>query len=253
MRHLLFGLLALVVGCVSMGSTSQPQRVTRYLPKQSEGCIFVANGSGDSGSLTQNLSKALQASEANLQLETFDWSHGAGQSIIDHIDRENHDYQAKRLSEQLIRYSAASGNNKIYLAAHSTGCEIILSAMKHLPPGSVEKIALLSPSVPDTYDLRPALTASRQGIDSYNSVNDTFILGLGMAVISTTDPSSRTAAGINGFRIPQSTATDAMLYQKLRQHPWNAAAEKVGNNGGHYGSITVGFLRTFVLPNLLTR
>ena len=127
---------------------------------------------------------------------------------------------------------------------HSTGCAVLLAAAERLPPGSIEKITLLAPSVPDQYDLRPALITSRKGIDSFYSPQDQLVLGLGMMIIGTTDPNSRTAAGLSGFRQIYSGPNDAALYQKLTQHPWDSSMESSGNDGSHCGSATISAMPT---------
>ena len=44
---------------------------------------------------------------------------------------------------------------------------------------------------------------------------------------------------------------DAVLYGKLRQHPWDPVVAWSGHGGGHYGSNQAGFLRAYVLPLLV--
>ena len=254
MRSLVFFCLLLSLGgCLSSG----PQQVTqvnyaaRYPANGPEGYILVANGSGDSGTLTNHLNKAIDSTSASLAAETVNWSHGRGLSFADHADRDNQLVQGKRLAAQVLEYIRAPNCPKLYLMGHSTGCAVVLIAAESLPPNSIEKIILLAPSVPDTYDLRPALMTARQGIDSYHSTKDQYILGLGMMILGTTDPDSRSAAGLHGFRLIYSGPNDGVLYQKLRQHHWDPAVEWSGNDGGHDGSISTGFLKAYVIPQLL--
>lgn len=246
-------LLIVVAGCqaTSNRSTTEVKQSARYLANGPKGYILVANGSGDSGNLTNNLSVAVESTSASLGVESFNWSHGRGLSFADHADRDNQQAQGKRLAAQVMEYSRVAGAPKIYLMGHSTGSAIVLIAAENLPPGTVEKIVLLAPSVPDTYDLRPAILATRGGIDSYHSKKDQYVLGLGMMILGTTDPESRNAAGLHGFRLVYSTPNDSAIYQNLRQHHWDPAVEWSGNNGGHYGCITTGFLKAYVVPDML--
>lgn len=244
-------IVALLLSCQSLNPSQNPSTVTKYLPRQSDGRILVANGSGDSGSLSDNLDEAVLSVNLNLQVETFNWSHGRGQSFADHVDQDNHEYQANRLAEQVKRLSAASGNTKIYLMSHSSGCAVILRAAEKLSPGTLEKIVLLAPSVPETYDLRPALQTARRGIDSYYSSQDQLILGAGMMILGTTDASTLKAAGLYGFKMNISQPSDTLLYQKLRQYPWDQSVASTGNNGNHYGALSVGYLKAYVLPNMM--
>jgi len=216
----------------------------------SDGHVFVANGSGDAGTLSENLSKVIRQSNAGFSLETFRWSHGRGRVLIDHLDMNNQKTQGKRLAAAVQAYQEVRADSKVFLIGHSTGCAIVLIAAEHLPPGSVEKIILLAPSVPDTYDLRPALHTARLGMDTYHSKNDQ-ILGLGVKLIGTTDLESSDAAGLRGFRLLYSHPSDQVLYQKLRQHHWDRVVEWSGHDGNHLGSVSTGYLRAYVLPEMM--
>lgn len=216
----------------------------------SDGHVFVANGSGDGGTLSQNLSEVIRKSNAGFSLETFRWSHGKGRVLTDHFDSDNHKYQGKRLAAAVQAYLEVRAGSKVYLIGHSTGCAVVLIAAENLPQGSVEKIILLSPSVPDTYDLRPALHTARLGLDTYHSIRDQ-ILGVGIKIVGTTDLESSDAAGLKGFRLVYSHPSDQVLYQKLRQHHWDRVVEWSGHDGNHLGSVTTGYLRAYVLPEML--
>jgi pimeloyl-ACP methyl ester carboxylesterase len=242
-----------LAGCQSTNSRPMPEanHAARYTARPRDGYVLVANGSGDSGTLSNNLISVVENTNLSLEVETFNWSHGRGLSFADHADRDNQQAQGKKLAAQVLEYSRVTGSTKVYLIGHSTGCAVMLIAAENLPPGSLEKIVLLAPSVPDTYDLRPAILATRGGIDSYHSRKDQYILGLGMFILGTTDPDSRTAAGLHGFRLIYSTPNDNAIYQNLRQHHWDPAVEWSGNNGGHNGCLTTGFLKAYVLPDML--
>jgi hypothetical protein len=119
-----------------------------------------------------------------------------------------------------------------------------------LPPNSIDRIVLLSPSVCTGHDLRPALEASREGIDLFRSDEDRWVLGLGMRIVGTTDGDCREAAGRVGFKPIVHNPTDAALYAKLRQHSWDPNVKWTGNNCGHFGNLEPEFLRAYVLPLL---
>lgn len=233
---------------ISSGDASQPATVPQTIG--SDGHVFVANGSGDAGTLSQNLSEVIRKSNVGFSLETFSWSRGKGRVLTDHLDMDNHKSQGKRLAAAVQAYQEVRADSKVFLIGHSTGCAVVLIAAEHLPPGSVEKIILLAPSVPDTYDLRPSLHTARMGIDTYHSRNDQ-ILGLGIKLIGTTDLESSDAAGLRGFRLVYSHPNDQVLYQKLRQHHWDRVVEWSGHDGNHLGSVSVGYLRAYVLPEMM--
>jgi hypothetical protein len=120
-----------------------------------------------------------------------------------------------------------------------------------LPTDSVDRMILLAPSVCVTYDLCPSLRTARCGIDVFYSEKDSVILGLGTQIVGTADHYCRTAAGQYGFRPVIACPADAVLYGRLRQHPWDPVVAWSGHGGGHYGCNQAGFLRAYVLPLLV--
>jgi pimeloyl-ACP methyl ester carboxylesterase len=212
--------------------------------------VFVANGSGDFRTASTNLCQAVAEAAAPLQVETFVWSRGYGRYVLDHTDHANHLAQGRRLAAQVAAYRQACPGRRLYLVGHSAGCAVVLAAAEALPPGGVDRIVLLAPSVCTAYDLRPALRTARCGIDVFHSSEDRLVLGLGMRIVGTAEHGCRTAAGQYGFTPVLAGPADAALYGNLRQHAWDPAVQWSGNDGGHYGSNRAGFLKAYVLPLL---
>ncbi len=210
---------------------------------------FVANGSGDFRTVTANLSQVVAEQRVPLQVETVTWSRGRGRYVIDHVDHANQLAAGQRLAGQVVAYRQAYPGRRVYLVGHSAGCAVALAAAEQLPPDSIDRVVLLAPSVCRSYDLRPALRAAR-GIDVFYSEEDRRVLGAGMWLVGTADRSCRTAAGQHGFRPVVEHPGDPALYARLRQHPWHAAVQWTGHDGGHYGSNQSAFLRAYVLPLL---
>jgi pimeloyl-ACP methyl ester carboxylesterase len=239
--------LPFLAGCLASGERAE---VSRAAPVMSgaEAIAFVANGAGDFHTLSANLSRVVAQTHTSLQIETIDWSLGRRRYLADHIDHANHLLHGQRLATQVLAFRQACPARKVYLIGHSAGCAVILAAANILPPESVDRVILLAPSVCARYDLRPALRSTRDGIDVFYSSEDTFVLGLGMSVVGTSDRGCRVAAGQYGFTHVITDEADAALYTRLHQHAWDPAVLWSGNNGGHYGSIRTDFLRAYVLP-----
>lgn len=213
---------------------------------------FVANGSGDYRTVSDNLSRVVEQTGAALAVEPFIWSHGRGRYVRDHVDRDNQLAMGRALAERVVAYRRAYPGRRVHLVGHSTGGAVVLAAAEALPPDSIDRIVLLAPAVCTAYDLRPALRTARCGIDVYHSERDRMVLGLGMRIVGTADDAScRTAAGQYGFTPILCDPQDAALYTRLRQHPWDRALLWTGNRGGHYGSHTPDYLRAYVLPLLM--
>jgi pimeloyl-ACP methyl ester carboxylesterase len=239
--------LPLLAGCLTGG---EPAAVSHAAPPTSaaDPLVFVANGAGDFHTLSKSLMLAAAQSHVPLRIETVDWSLGRRRYLADHIDHDNHLLHGRRLAEQVVACHQACPTRKIYLVGHSAGCAVILAAAEALPPQSVEGIILLAPSVCAKYDLRPALRSTQGGMNVFFSSEDSFVLGLGMRVIGTSDGGCREAAGQYGFTPVIADEADAALYARLRQHGWDPAVTWTGNDGGHYGTLKTGFLRAYLLP-----
>jgi pimeloyl-ACP methyl ester carboxylesterase len=248
---LLSGLLAVLAGCSATSSRSDVCRAAWPPRVAPEGVVFVANGSGDFRTVTMHLRQVVEERAAPLEIETVAWSHGFGRYVTDHVDHANHLAEGRRLAVQVAAYRQAYPNRKVHLIGHSAGCAVVLSAAELLPPGSVDRVILLAPSVCVSYDLRPALRSVRGSVEVFYSDEDTIILGLGMKIVGTAEGGCRAAAGQYGFTPVVTSPADAALYGKLRQHRWNPVVEWSGHGGGHYGSNQAGFLQAYVLPLLV--
>jgi pimeloyl-ACP methyl ester carboxylesterase len=243
--------LLLLTGCCAAGSRPEVYHAALPATRPPVGVVFVANGSGDFRTVTAHLERVVTEASVPLQIETFVWSLGYGRYVADHVCHANHQAQARQLACQVAAYRQAYPGHRVYLIGHSTGCAIVLMAAEQLPPGSIDRIIVLAPSVCETYDLRPALRTARDGIDAFYSNEDRWTLGLGMRIVGTAERGCRTAAGQYGFTPVIACPADAELYRKLRQHPWDPVVAWSGHDGGHFGSNQAGFLRAYVLPLLV--
>ena len=244
-------LVSLLTGCSAAGHRTDTSRTALPPAPPPQGVVFVANGSGDFRTVSTNLSRVVAETGTPLQVETAAWSHGYGRYLADHVDHDNHRAEGGRLAAQVVAYRQTYPGRKVYLVGHSAGCAVVLCAAEGLPPGSVDRIILLAPSVCTRYDLRPALRTARGGIDAFTSEEDRVVLGLGIQIVGTADRCCRTAAGQYGFTPVIDCPADAALYQGLRQHPWDPVVAWSGHGGGHYGSNQAGYLRAYVLPLLV--
>jgi pimeloyl-ACP methyl ester carboxylesterase len=137
----------------------------------------------------------------------------------------------------------------IYLVGHSAGAGMVLLAAEMLPPGSLERIVLLSAAVSPRYDLRPALTATRGEIVSFNSTCDRFILGWGTSTFGTVDRFYEPAAGMHGFLTPADLSEDdQQLYRRLVQVQWRPHKLLEFQGGGHVSTAMPLFLAKEVTP-----
>ncbi|HEY7327317.1 MAG TPA: alpha/beta hydrolase [Gemmataceae bacterium] len=255
----------LAAGCLSTRQPVPPCGCT----SPNADVVFVADGSGDYRTTSRVLCETVNACNVPLRVETFVWSHGYSRMLIDHVDHCNHIEEGRRLATYVATASiptqcvAARGcappaqaggtcenPRGVYLVGHSSGCAVVLAAAEASPPGSIERIVLLAPAVAHDYDLRPALRASRQGIDAFISRRDIGALALGTGIAGTADRRLAAASGRVGFTPILCCPGDEQLYTKLRVHPWDPSVEWTGNRGNHYGTLEPDFMRAYILPLL---
>jgi pimeloyl-ACP methyl ester carboxylesterase len=222
-------------------------------PPASQGVVFTVDGAGGFQGTSKALRKAAAEEHLPLCVETFPWSHGYGLGLADQIGYEHSREQGRRLAALVVARRCACPDKEIDLVGHSAGTAVVLAAAEALPPGSVDHIILLAPSVAASHDLRPALRCARKGVDVFYSSRDRLYLGVGVTLVGTADGRWTAAAGRSGFRPVIETPADAALYANLRQHPWNPSVEWTGNWGGHYGSHQAQYLHAYVLPILRPR
>ena len=242
--------LFLLSGCVSVPKTPPAATSGKPASLPVKGVVFCADGAGGFGWTTEALAHTAAQERVPIHVELVDWSHGTGLMITDNCHWGNTRRQGQRLADMVRVAHERYPTLPVYLIGHSAGCAVCLEAARELPAGSVERVVLLAPSVAPTYDLRPALTCSRAGVDSFHSRQDWVTLGLSMRVFGTTDRKWTAAAGRVGFRRPHDGSPDARLYAKLREHVWQPGDAATGHAGGHYGNYTPGYLKAKVLPLL---
>ena len=230
-------------GCTALG-----QEIHTGPPCQA-GVVFVADGSGNLRGTFDRLTKAVAYEGLPLGVERVDWSHGTCRIFSDLHGRSHQRAKGQDLADQVIAYRRAHPGNRVCLVGHSAGAAIILAAAETLPPGSVDRIILLAPAVSPSYDLRPALACACEGIDAFYSRRDG--ISLLLVAVGTADGSWTCAAGRGGFGPVSDGPADELLYQRLRQHPWQRDFVGMGHHGGHFGWTGCACLRACVLPLLV--
>jgi pimeloyl-ACP methyl ester carboxylesterase len=217
-------------------------------PAPAEAVTFVADGSGDLRQVSDALAKVAQEAHSPMRVQRVQWSHAKGAVFPDLYDAEHHQAQGKSLANQILAHRQANPTSRICLVGYSSGASVALAATEHLPAGTLDRLVLLSPSVSARHDLRPALSASREGIDAFTSEWD--VICLVLYAMGTGDGAGQAVAGRSGF-VPVGDAEDKQLYNGLRQHSWGGANRWSGHDGSHFGCCKAEFIRSQVLPLVL--
>jgi pimeloyl-ACP methyl ester carboxylesterase len=245
--------LVLMIAAFLPGCTTFRPTAVRFVPpdQPSNGIVFVADGSGDMRQLSDNLAVVAQESRAPLTVQRVQWSHGKGAIFPDLHDAEHHKQQGKILAQQILAYRQTHPDHRVCLIGYSSGASVALAAAEQLPPYTLDRMVLLSPSVARRHDLRPALRSSREGIDVFLSEWD--VISMVLFALGTGDGFGTPVAGRSGFSPVIQSTEDELLYQGLRQHTWQGPARWQGHDGGHFGCSHRDFLREQVLPLLVSR
>jgi hypothetical protein len=217
-------------------------------PVAKAGVVFVVDGAGDFRACSKNLGQVCETTP--LQVVTVPWSHGYGRIIADGIDHAYAVAKGERLAQVIGKYKHEYPDSPIYLVAHSAGSAVVITTLEKLPPETVHRAFLLSPSLSASYDVRPALKAVRYGLHVFYSEHDTAYLGVWTGILGNSDRRWGPSSGRIGFQIPAVGPEDAHLYAKFFQRPWQPNDRINGNDGKHYGDYQPDFVRAHILPLL---
>ncbi len=209
--------------------------------------VFVADGAGGFQFTSKTLHNVLERDGYPIDVVTFQWSHGNNRIYADQTDYAYARMQGRRLAEIVLAHRVANPNRPTFLAGHSAGSLVVLTAVETLPPGTIEDLILLSPSLSYKYDLREALRRVAHGVHVHYSPHDYIYLGLATRLIGTSDRLRTKSAGRVGFG-DRFFAADPESQHKLRQHPWTPKDRALGHNGGHFGTYAPNYLREYIFP-----
>jgi pimeloyl-ACP methyl ester carboxylesterase len=206
-------------------------------PGSPRGVVFVVGGIGGFDLVGPSAHWVLPRAGVHHEIREFVWTHGWGQLFKDLQDIRHLLRKADQLAEEIRKVKEEDPDRPVYVIGKSGGTALVLAAAERLPPGTVERIILLSAAVSPRHDLRPALRATRKEIVSYYSVYDRFVLGWGTSQFGTADRWYGPSAGMDGFVVPDDlSAEDQLLYGRLVQIAWQPRMMLEGHFGSHAGN-----------------
>jgi pimeloyl-ACP methyl ester carboxylesterase len=213
------------------------------------GVVYLVGGIGGISPLSPAARLALPLAGVEHELRDFPWQHGKGMYLRDLQDRAHILAKAAELAKQIRELHEREPDRRVYLIGHSAGTAIIVHAAEMLPPGSVERMILLSSALSPTYDLTGALRGTRGEIVSFYSQCDRLPLDLGTRQFGTADRVYGPAAGLAGFVMPANLDDDAKrCYERLVQVPWTLDRMFAFEGGWHHSTAMPLFLGRRVAP-----
>ena len=191
-------------------------------PEVRPGVVFVVGGVGGVDPLQACAPFSLPLAGVPHEFRVFEWTHGKFHMLRDLQDTRYLQDRATELADQVLAVKAQDSSRPVYLMGHSAGAAVVLEAAVHLPPATLERIILLSAAVSPTYDLRPALRATRGEVVAFSSSLDRFMLFWGTTHFGTAvDRLYVPAAGMDGFQVPDKLDEEGRkLYGRLVQSGW---------------------------------
>lgn len=219
-------------------------------PEVEPGLVIIVEGIGGLDMIGKSADHSFKQVGLPHEIHHFKWPHGTGHFLRDLQDTQHVLKKADELAAFIKDYRAKHPNRPIYIVAKSGGTGLVLFALQALPAGSVERVILLSAAVSPTFDLRPALRATRRELVSFHSRNDRVILGWGTSKFGTIDRYYGNGAGLAGFVIPDGLSReDRQLYLRLIQVPFTTRMLLEGaGNGSHHSTSMPWFLTSEVVP-----
>jgi len=222
----------------------------RPAPEIEPGLVILVEGIGGIDIIGKSANVSFKLAGLPHEVHHFNWTHGTGHFLRDLQDTQHILKKADELAAFIKDYRAKHPRRPIYIVGKSGGTGLVLYALQALPANTVDRVVLLSAAVAPTFDLRPALRATRRELVSFHSQNDRMILGLGTSKFGTIDRYYGNAAGLNGFVVPEKAGTeDRQLYQRLIQVPFTSRMLREGAGTGSHASTSMPwFLSSEVVP-----
>ena len=198
----------------------------------------------------RNLRKGIKNSQAAVDVEIYDWTHGP---LMAGFNIGGNEAKVEHLTQGIIKFKQHQPMRPLFLIGHSGGCRMAISILERLPQEiQVEKSLLLSPCIDANYDIGPATQACRTGLFAFRSPIDIPISMPLTAIHGLANGQLSLSASVVGFRNPSRTTHTNLGTPNFFQIDYTPEMISSGHPGGHFGWTTPGFVKRYITP-LLTK
>jgi hypothetical protein len=188
----------------------------------------------------------LERGGAQGEIRRFGWGVPGALFVFNLQDRSIHEKAEKKLAEKITTWRESNAAGRLRIVAHSAGCGVTLGALARLDDRIVvDDVILLAASVSPQYPLTDVVHHVTGKVHLFFSDRDDVWLKWRTSHFGTYDNIKTEAAGRVGFR------TDDMLpasREKLVQHRYEPAWKDLGNDGGHFGTLSARFAEQVLAP-----
>jgi pimeloyl-ACP methyl ester carboxylesterase len=221
-----------VVGCAAPTPAPGPR-----------GLAFVVPGASGDGVGYSALREALR--DEGFAVMTHTWGAPLPLFALNFSNRRIHEDAEKSLRQRLRALAEQHPGAHVVIVGHSAGCGVALGALSNADAPDIDALILLAPSVSPGYNLAPAARRVRGSVHSFHSELDVTFLKWRTGNFGSYDGVKTPAAGHLGF-----DASSRLLPDNLAQHAYSPSWAALGNDGGHFGTLSRRFLADVVMPLL---
>ncbi len=241
-------------GCAAIGAKSPPTSELMSPERLQHGYTVVLAGvSGDADS-DNKIVHGLMDGDVPTAIDIHDWTRGPFMPLHNLRDLKRNRLRAREVAGKIVEYQRRYPGRPVHLMGYSAGAGMAVLSLEALPPNhEVTNAILLAPILAPGYDLRLALSRTRNGIHSFYSRFDLPVLVGLSTLLGTMDGRHTMAAGAVGFHPPDGLSpSEAEYYDAaLTQHHFSLDMLPLGNFGGHSGWTSLAFARERLAPLLI--
>lgn len=218
------------------------------------GYTIALPGTTGNAPLDHEIVKGLLDADLKTAIELYDWTDGPLLILSNLRGLNRNRREAQELARRIVAYQDQYPGRPVHLIGYSTGAAMTVLTLEALPANRrVTSAILMAATLSSDYDLRTAMSHVERGILNYHSPFDIPTLGLVMTVLGTTDGRHTAAAGVVGFKVPESLDPQHRQWyqQALTQRKYTFDMAKSGHLGGHFGWINPTFVREWLAPLII--